>query len=152
MGFWFFFPKKVAATWWDFDFFFKKSGCYLLGFLFFFLRFWNLKSDFFPIQKVFCITANNKKITYFKPIMSEISANLKNIFREQKPPILKLEVGFFSDRKTFCRFFKIQKIYMLWTSSDKILSKIREPFWNPSTTIHHHHHPPSVTLKKNKEN
>ena len=34
-----FLPKKVAATWWDFDFFFKKSGCYLVGFLFFFLRF-----------------------------------------------------------------------------------------------------------------
>ena len=33
--------------------------------------------------------------------MSEISANLKNIFWSRKPPILKLEVGFFSDKKTF---------------------------------------------------
>ena len=28
-------PKKVAARWSDFDFFQKKSGCYLVGFLFF---------------------------------------------------------------------------------------------------------------------
>ena len=38
--------------------------------------------------------------------MSEISANLKNIFWSQKPPILKLEVGFFSDRKRFSQIFE----------------------------------------------
>ena len=76
---------------------FHEIPLYLVGFLIFFLRFWNLKSDFFPIKKVFRKTANNKKITYFKPIMSEISANLKNLFWPPKPPILKVEVGFFSD-------------------------------------------------------
>ena len=38
--------------------------------------------------------------------MSKISANLKNIFWSQKPPILKLEVGFFSDRKRFSQIFE----------------------------------------------
>jgi len=57
--------------------------------------------DFFPIEKVFRKTAKTKNFSTLGLIMSEISANLKNIFREQKPPILKLEVGFFSDRKSF---------------------------------------------------
>ena len=38
--------------------------------------------------------------------MSEISANLKNIFCSQKLRILKLEVGFFSDRKRFSQIFE----------------------------------------------
>ena len=38
--------------------------------------------------------------------MNEISASLKNIFCSQKPPILKLEVGFFSDRKIFSQIFE----------------------------------------------
>ena len=89
----------MAATFWDFDFFFQKKWL-LPGWIFIFsLRFWNLKSDFFPIKKVFRKTANNKKKTYFKPIMSEIAANLKNLFLPQNPPILKVEFEFFSDKK-----------------------------------------------------
>ena len=38
--------------------------------------------------------------------MSEISANLKNIFWSQNPPILKLEVGFFSGGKRFSQIFE----------------------------------------------
>ena len=44
--------------------------------------------------------------------MTEVSRNLRNVFFHKVPPILKLEVGFFSDRKKFfadfrkyCNFF-----------------------------------------------
>ena len=44
--------------------------------------------------------------------MTEVSRNLRHIFLAKIPPILKLEVGFFSDRKKFfadfrkyCKFF-----------------------------------------------
>ena len=33
--------------------------------------------------------------------MSEVLANLKNFFLSVKPPILKVEVGFFSDRPKY---------------------------------------------------
>ena len=68
------------------DFFFAKYP-----------RFWKLKLEYFPIKKVFPKTANNKKISHIKLIMSEISADLKNLFWPKIPPILKLEVGIFSD-------------------------------------------------------
>ena len=45
----------------------------------------------------------------------------------------------------FRRFSKFPQIYITWTSSEKILSKIWEPFFRPSATIHHHRHSPSVT-------
>ena len=97
-------------------------------------NFWKLKLDCFPIKKVFRKTANNKKIAYFKPIMSEISANLKDIFREQKPPILKLEVGFFSDRKFFWKIFeKWQKFFHLKFLSKKKIKKW-ENFFGSSNT------------------
>ena len=85
--------------------------------------------------------------------MTEVSRKLGNIFFQKITPILKLESDFFPIEKVFRSFSKIQKIYMLWTTSDKILSKIREPFWNPSTTtttIHHPPPPPSVTIKKSR--
>ena len=63
-------------------------------------HFWKLQLEFFPIENFFRKTAKWGKFTYFKLIMSEVSANLKNIFFSIKPPILKFEVGFFSDRKT----------------------------------------------------
>ena len=50
--------------------------------------------------------ANNKKKTYFKLIMSEISENSKNLFWPQKPPILKVEIRFYSDRKCFSQIFE----------------------------------------------
>ena len=37
--------------------------------------------------------------------MTEVSANLRNIFFPKIPPILKLEVGFFSGKKKFFRDF-----------------------------------------------
>ena len=44
--------------------------------------------------------------------MSEISANLKNLLGSQKPPILTLEVGFFSDRKRFWQIFENWQIFL----------------------------------------
>jgi len=88
-----------------------QKKCLLPGRIFF-SRFWKLKLDFFPIEKVFRKTAKTKNFSTLELIMSEISANLKNIFFQKKvaatwcdfyfsPPILKLEVGFFSDKKSF---------------------------------------------------
>ena len=50
-----------------------------------------------------------------------------------------MKLDFFPIKKVFRRFSKFPHIYNTWTSSDKNLIKIREPFWNPSI------HPPSVT-------
>ena len=84
--------KKVPATFADFDFFFPKYP-----------RFWKLKLEYFPIKKVFRKTAKYGKLSFFKLIMSEVSKDLRNIFFT--PPILKVEVGFFSDRIFFFTFF-----------------------------------------------
>ena len=112
-GIFIFFPKKVAATWWDFIFFSKQSGCYLVRFLFFFLRFWKLKLDFFPIKKLFRKTANNKKITYFKLITSEVSANLKNLFWSNNYRFWNFKLDFFPIKKVFRKSAKFAKIYFL---------------------------------------
>ena len=78
VGFWFFFQKKVAptwwdflgskkvpATWWDFDFFFPKNPW-----------FWKIKLDFFPLKKVFEIfwrnTANYLYLNYLWPKFQHI--------------------------------------------------------------------------------
>ena len=39
--------------------------------------------------------------------MTEVSTNLRNIFFHKIPPILKLEVGFFSDKKSFSKIDQI---------------------------------------------
>ena len=38
--------------------------------------------------------------------MTEVSTDLRNIFFHKIPPILKLEVGFFSDKKSFSQIFQ----------------------------------------------
>ena len=63
--------------------------------------------------------------------MSEISANLKNIFSSQKPPILKLEFGFFSDRKRFSQIFENRQFFLhlnffsIKKKSEKLFSLVR---------------------------
>ena len=127
MGFSLLVSKKVPATWCDFCSWFQKK-CLLPGGIFiFFFRFWNLKLDFFPIEKVFRKTAKTKNFSTLELIMSEISANLKNIFWPRKPPILKLEVGFFSDRKRFSQIFE-NRIFFFHLKFISIKKKIREPF------------------------
>ena len=47
------------------------------------------------------------ELIFFKLIMTEVSRNLRNIFFRKIHPILKLEVGFLSDRKSFSQIFEI---------------------------------------------
>ena len=88
-------------------FFTKKSACYLWGFWFFFPkspRFWNLKLEYFPIEKVFADFPNSGTFIYSYLLMTKFSARL--IFFSKNTPDFQLEVGFFSDRKTFRRLPK----------------------------------------------
>ena len=66
------------------------------------LRFWKFKLDFFPLKKVFEIfwqnTMNKRLLNYLWPKFQEICGRF---FFHKIPPILKVEVGFFSDRKSF---------------------------------------------------
>ena len=125
----------------------KKGACCLWGFWFFFSKkpqILKIQVCFFSTYKCFWnFLPKYSELSYIKLIMTEISRNLRNIFFGKYPRFWNLKSDFFPIEKLFRRFSKIRKIYMLWTTSDKILSKIREPFWNPST-IHH----PYVTLKK----
>ena len=41
-----------------------------------------------------------------KLIMTEVSRNLRNIFFPKIPPIMKIEVGFFSGKKSFLQIFQ----------------------------------------------
>ena len=65
--------------------------------------------------------------------MTEVSRNLRHIFLTKIPPILKLEVGFFSDRNFFADFRKLDMFISPEVYFYK--KKIGEPFW----IIHHHH-------------
>ena len=136
MGFSLVVSKKVPATWCDFCSWFQKK-CLLPGGIFiFFFRFWNLKLDFFPIEKVFRKTAKTKNFSTLEVIMSEISANLKNIFWPRKPPILKLEVGFFSDRKRFSQIFENRIFFFhLKFISIKKKKKSEKLFWSLTQSL-----------------
>ena len=63
---------------------------------------------FFFLQVGFFSTLRKlaKNFSFSELIMSEISANLKNLFWPQKPPILKVEIRFYSDRKCFSQIFE----------------------------------------------
>jgi len=66
--------------------------------------------------------------------MTEVSRNLRNVFFHKIPPILKLEVGFFSDRKKF--FADFRKLDMFISPEVYFYKKkIAEPFW--IIIIHH---------------
>ena len=43
--------------------------------------------------------------------MTEVSRNLRNIFFHEIPPILKLEVGFLSEKKSFSQIFENTPIF-----------------------------------------
>ena len=45
--------------------------------------------------------------------MTEVFTNLRNIFFSKIPPILKLEVGFFSDKKSYSQIFENTIIFFL---------------------------------------
>merc|ERR1712219_88230 len=80
----------------DFDFFFPKYP-----------RFLNLKLDFCPLKKVFEIfLPKYRESPSYNLLITEVSTNLRNIFFHKIPPILKLEVGFLSDKKSFSQIFE----------------------------------------------
>ena len=75
--------------------------------------------------------------------MTKVPKDLRHIFFHKIPPILKLEVGFFSDRKKF--FADFRKLDMFISPEVyfyKKKKKIGEPFW----IIHHHHSSSSFRL------
>ena len=128
-----FFPKKCGCHLVGLWFFFQKMWLLPVGIFIFFLRFWNLKLDFFPIEKVFRKKASSKKITCIKIIMSEISANLKNIFLSQKTPDFETWNVIFSDRK---RFSQISIICIFFHLKFISIKKKTEPFLFAHTLTH----------------
>ena len=65
-----------------------------------------MKLDFFPIEKLLHKTIFLANFIISELIMSQVSKDLRNIFFPKIPPILKLEVGFFSDKKSFSQIFE----------------------------------------------
>ena len=83
--------KKVPANYGDFDFFFSKYP-----------RFSNLKLDFFPLKKSFSqIFQNTAHLFHLNFISKKTPKKSEKLFFPPKPPILKVEVGFFSSKKKF---------------------------------------------------
>ena len=87
--------KKVPATYGDFDFFFQKIS-----------DFENWSWIFFHLKSFLFFLAKYSEWPPSKLIMTEVSRHLRNIFFSKIPPILKLEVGFFSDKKSFSQIFQ----------------------------------------------
>merc|ERR1711911_122335 len=83
--------KKVPATYGDFNFFFSKYPVFS-----------NLMLDFFPLKKsfsqIFQILAHLFHLNF---ISEKTPKKSEELFFRQKPPILELEVGFFSSKKKF---------------------------------------------------
>ena len=79
----------------------------ILTFFFFkYPRFWKLKLEYFPLKKVFHKRAKIVCFSFLKLIMTEVWKDLRIIFWRPIPPILQLEVGFFSDTKFFSHIFQ----------------------------------------------
>merc|ERR1712168_867322 len=101
---------------------------YPFGFLFFFQKiphFENSSWIFFP---------KYGELSLFKLIMTEVPTDLRNIFFHKIPPILKLEVGFFSDRKRFSQIFENwQKKFHLKLLSKRIIKKSENLFGSSNT-------------------
>ena len=69
----------------------------------------------------------------YKLIMTEVSRILRNIFFPKIPPILKLEVGFFSDRKTFAQNAFPGKFYYFGTNYERSFKRYAEHFFSQNT-------------------
>ena len=59
--------------------------------------------------------------------MTEVSRNLRNIFLVKKPPILEIEVGFFSHKKSFRNFLTS---YRELTAHELIMNKVSRKLRN----------------------
>ena len=112
----------MPATYGDFDFFFSKYP-----------RFSNLKLDFFPIEKLLHKTIFLANLSISELIMSEVSKDLRNIFFPKIPRIFELEVGFFSDRKTFAQNAFPGKFYYFETNYERSFKRFAEHFFSQNT-------------------
>ena len=77
--------------------------------------------------------AKYRELAFYKLIMTEVSRNLRNIFLAKIPPILKVEVGIFSDTKIFSLNGYFGKINLFQTNYERSFKKIAEHFF-----LHHH--------------
>merc|ERR1711884_906822 len=104
------------------NFFFLKKGLLPMGML-----------NFFPIEKLLNKTIFLANFIISELIMSEVSKDLRNIFFPEIPLILKIEVGFFSDRKTFAQNVFPGKFYYFGTNYERSFKRFAEPFFSQKT-------------------
>ena len=71
----------------------KKSGFYLILFLEKIPRFVNLKSNFFPIEKVFAIFPKFENFIFLKLIMSKFSLMLEKLFLQVTHTVISTRLG-----------------------------------------------------------
>ena len=69
-----------------------------------------------------------KNIIYSEPHLSQFWVKSENLFFTKILEISTLKLDFLPIKKAKSEYSKIKKYYILWTSSEQILSKIREPF------------------------
>ena len=87
---------------------------------------------FFPPELHFY--KKNKKIRepFFKSKKGLLPMGIL-IFFLKIPPILKIEVGFFSDRKTFAQNVFPGKFYYFGTNYERSFKRFAEPFFSQKT-------------------
>ena len=71
-----------------------------------------------------------------KLFMTEVSTNLRNIFFPKISPILELEVGFFSDKKSFSQILENTPNFFHPKFISKKKKKIRETFLSGHSLTH----------------
>merc|ERR1712198_452545 len=124
------FQKKCVLPGGILFFFSKKSACYLLGFCFFFQKipdFENSSWIFFHLKKVLKFFGKIRRNIYIQTNYDRSFNKFGEHFFHKIPPILKLEVGFFSDKKSFSQIFENTEIlFHLRVICKK--KKIRETF------------------------
>ena len=94
-------------------------------------RFWNLNSDFCPIEKVFCIFTKIPHIYFTRSLF--LKKNRKT-FLGAKTPILALDVCFFLIEKVLRRLKFYYKVIM-----SKISSKAEQLFGEGGRSVINHH-------------
>ena len=77
--------------------------------------------------------AKYRELACSKLIMTEVSRNLRNIFLAKIPPILKVEVGIFSDTKFFSLNGYFGKINLFQTNYERSFKIFAEHFLAANT-------------------
>ena len=65
--------------------------------------------------------------------MTDVSRTFRNIFSPKIPPILILEVGFFSDRNSFAQNGENEKFYYFGTNYERSFERFAEHFFFTKT-------------------